>query len=312
MHDKKPQPAGTAAARAHKTWARKRPSGRRANKAQSLDLVARLIDDPRMRRLTPTGRYAITVAAAKYADRDGTFYVKQETLAGDVGTSRQTINDVFDSAETLGLIEQTHFLRPEQRGQGASNYRFDPMLTADVPGVVNHDTQESPFESPTANHDTRQGVAIHDTRQAVVNLDTVNGSSNENQPNDNPDGDGSTSSKIDDLLAPLPNFKRTADNLALVVEGLDANEPLVYHLRDRAIAASDRPDPSGLFVFKLRQAQFDRWKSRDFRKPATPDVVLASAIKMCSMYEGSALAQEIECWVARGVDEKVLRDRLAS
>jgi hypothetical protein len=78
--------------------------------------------------LTIAARHALVVAAQEWANDDGAFFPKVSTWAEAARVSQRTIQRSIRAAAAEGLLTVDAYLRPQAGGQGASNYRFDPVL----------------------------------------------------------------------------------------------------------------------------------------------------------------------------------------
>lgn len=107
-------PASEARRRNMRTW------------HQAFGLTHRLVQDPRWRALLPSYSRLLVVAAVEFADADGSFWVRQERWAQELGCSAKTVQRAVDEAAKVGLLEQ---IRVHHDGwERASTYRFDPLL----------------------------------------------------------------------------------------------------------------------------------------------------------------------------------------
>jgi hypothetical protein len=179
-------PDGARPTRDGKTFTRSRPQRTKKNggMAAATMLARNLMEDTRYLGLTTLGRHVLLVAAIKYSSIDGAFYVKQERLADHAGASREAVNRLLKRAERLGLIQQEYYLRPKQKGQGASNYRFDSALNGS--DVSSEHTAQTPILGMTDDH-TREGVTSDYSQDGVTADHTLlNEDLNEKQMNGAP------------------------------------------------------------------------------------------------------------------------------
>jgi hypothetical protein len=109
-------------------FVRRRPPKLIGSRAAQFDLVRSVSRDARMERLSLSARHALVVAAQEWANADGWFYVKIATWAAKARVSPRTIHRAISAAKAEGLLVVEPYLRPDAAGQGASNYRFDPVL----------------------------------------------------------------------------------------------------------------------------------------------------------------------------------------
>jgi predicted ArsR family transcriptional regulator len=132
--------------RATSPFVRTRPRSRAGDPAGALALLRAVLDDGRAAELRPLARFALAIAAARWASDDGCFYVKHATWARELGVSTRQLRREVEAAREAGVLAVQPYLRPGGGGQGANSYQITsrPLLAAtdavaDPLDAVEHD-----------------------------------------------------------------------------------------------------------------------------------------------------------------------------
>jgi hypothetical protein len=195
------------------------------------------------------------------------------------------VNKIVGEAQRLGLLTQQHYLRPAQKGQGASNYYFDLGLFGC--------NRTSHLDGENDVH-TSQGGNVGDTDNGSLNERSAAAASCDLEPPDF----SALAQPIDDLVG---------RRRALVLDAWRSEPDLVRaHILDVASRSNIRASRAGLLVHLLESGDVPRQTIAGADHERLRSAVCAWARNVGTHYDERAVDEELAKWEARGADSATL------
>lgn len=145
-----------------------------ATPSRSMALVRAIVDDSRFATLGAKAQAALLVAVIRYADHNGRWYVKAETLAVALGRSERRVRDAVSEWIDVGLVLASRRRRPDGT-LSVYDFELDDVITQQADETVRLWTKTSAgasadktVRSPSADETVRAERSFNDQSNAYV------------------------------------------------------------------------------------------------------------------------------------------------